>query len=295
VIAAGDLVDAGYWSEELPRLAPDLATTRFVDIQGAANEEDWVTLQITRPDHPVLEILAGEQNPFLKRLKFYQHWQLETLTDRSDVIATFSNGDPAIVQTGVGLGQIIVLAMPVDTEWSTWPSNPSYVVTMQQLVQQLARPRREARNLRVGDDLWFPLDTSRFRSGATLLPPESLDGEPLAAQPAVEGDGVGLAWPELDRVGGWRLLLQTHEGEEEMVTLATNIAADESLADRAAPHDLKSRLTDLPVVYMESVSLSASDDAGGKIDLARACAYLAMLALIVEQLLTWRFTQRRLG
>ena len=78
-----------------------------------------------------------------------------------------------------GTGHVLVFATAADAEWSNWPGDPSYVVTLQQVVRNVARASAVPRVLAVGQPLRHEVSPSLYRTEARLFAPQQAEAELL--------------------------------------------------------------------------------------------------------------------
>jgi hypothetical protein len=121
----------------------------------------------------VLQAFSGDRNPFLQRVKVFRYWRLKPPADPAAVLAAFRNGRPALAESLFGAGRVLVFATAADVEWSNWPSDPSYVVTLQQVARNLARAGTSDRVLTAGQPLRHEVSPSLYRGEARLFPPQA--------------------------------------------------------------------------------------------------------------------------
>jgi len=295
VVFPGDQVDGAFWNETARATGLNLLATRFEDVAGDASERDWQALRLSRPDHPVLQAFAGDSNPFLQRVKVYRYWGLEPLPEQAAVLATFGNGQPALVESLFGTGHVLVFATAADAEWSNWPSDPSYVVTLQQVARNVARAGVSARVLTVGRPLRYEVSPALYRSEARLFAPEAQEPELLRAVASTNTTLVAFESAPLKQPGLWPLELVTHEGEATRVHFAANIAPEESELDGVDRGELLRRTGgDTKIRFVEGPEIPAADEAGGgQTDLTRLLVAILIGVLMLELGLAWWFGWRR--
>ncbi|MFZ4396829.1 MAG: hypothetical protein ACOYOU_14535, partial [Kiritimatiellia bacterium] len=235
------------------------------------------------------------RNPFLQRVKVFRYWQLDLLAEpAAAVLATFGNGRPALVESMFGTGHVLVFATAADAECSNWPSEPSYVVTLQQVARTVARARDSARVLTVGQPLRYEVSPARYRSEARLFAPRAQESELLRAVASTNTGLVAFESAALRQPGLWTLELTTHEGEAERVHFAANIAAEESDLRGVERGELLRRTGSSGIRFVDGPGIPDLDDAAVKhADLTRLLAALLMGLLVVEQGLAWWFGWRR--
>jgi hypothetical protein len=295
VVFPGDQVDGASWNERTQAMAPGFFPVRFKEMVGDPSEKEWQALRLSRPEHPVLQAFAGDRNPFLQRVKVFRYWQLDLLAEpAAAVLATFGNGRPALVESPFGTGHVLVFATAADAEWSNWPSDPSYVVTLQQVARTVARASDSARVLTVGQPLRHEVSPARYRSEARLFAPRAQESELLRAVASTNTGLVAFESAALRQPGLWTLELTTHEGETERMHFAANIAAEESDLNGVERGEWLRRAGSPGIRFVDGPGIPDLDDAAVKhADLTRLLAVLLMGLLVVEQGLAWWFGWRR--
>ena len=294
VVFAGDQVDGASWNETTGAVAPGLLPSRFDEMAGDPSEKDWQALRLSRPDHPVLQAFVGDRNPFLQRVKVFRYWQMDPPKESSAVLATFGNGRPALMESLFGTGHVLVFATAADAEWSNWPSDPSYVVTLQQVARNVARGGAAARVLTVGQPLRYEVSPSLYRGEARLFAPQAQEAEVLRASVSTNTAMVVFESTALKQPGFWSLELNTHEGVAERVHFAATIDAAESDLDGFDHGELLRRAGDSRIRFIEGPEIPAADDAaGGNSEISRLLAALFIGVLVLEQVLAWWFGWRR--
>jgi hypothetical protein len=294
VVFAGDQVDGASWNETTAAVAPGLLPARFDEMAGDPSEKDWQALRLSRPDHPVLQAFVGDRNPFLQRVKVFRYWQMDPPKETSAVLATFGNGRPALLESLFGTGHVLVFATAADAEWSNWPSDPSYVVTLQQVARNVARGGAAPRVLTVGQPLRYEVSPSLYRGEARLLAPQAQEAEVLRASASTNTALVTFESAPLLQPGFWSMEMNTHEGEAERIHFAATIDAAESDLDGFEHGELLRRAGDARIRFIEGPEIPAADDAaGGSSEISRLLAALLVGVLVLEQVLAWWFGHRR--
>lgn len=94
---------------------------------------DW------REDHPLLEPFRDPQYGDLRRLAFRGHARLvaNPKTDGSEILASFQDGDPALVEKQLGAGRVLWLATDCGPEWGAWVRSRLFVPLVHQLAGDL--------------------------------------------------------------------------------------------------------------------------------------------------------------
>lgn len=326
VIALGDQIDAQFYEETLARAAPNLFPLRNLALAGDERKESWVHFSDFSPNHPLLQIFRGERNPFLSRIKIFRWWDATlagevdnaadgkvSLRGRGQVIARYSDSGahPAMIETRVGEGRVLILTSPLDAEWSNWPSDPSFLITMQEAVRHLARPSAPPALLAVGEKLKHIVDAAVYSRQARLTPAGETEASPLQALPIeVKTTAASAAVPKKSEVsereqfvyadtnalGFYTLALKKYDGVTEVVRYAVNLDASEGDL-RAIPAVEKSLRQRLQLTAKADYSYRAlpleTGMAGTQTELWREILLFLLLVLCVEQFVAWYFGQRR--
>jgi hypothetical protein len=124
LLAAGpavtpDLIAAGF-GDEMPRLTPHVAPTRPASLVASDTR------------HPALAVFAERPGAFADA-RFTRLAELRG-TDRSEVLARFDSGEPALVASQYGKGRVAVLASDLANRWNDLVLQPSFVPLVGELV-----------------------------------------------------------------------------------------------------------------------------------------------------------------
>ncbi len=92
VFFLGDQVDAAAYNETLFVAGAGLLPAELTEIQGDDEQREWVGLALAAENHPALRVFGGDQNPFIKEIKFFRWWGSKP----GDVVVGTA-GDAAVV------------------------------------------------------------------------------------------------------------------------------------------------------------------------------------------------------
>jgi uncharacterized membrane protein len=309
IVFLGDQIDETVYNETLYRDGDGLLPARLTEVRGDETERVWSYLSALASNHPVMQLFTGQNNPFLKRVKFFQWWGAEPPADddpNARVIASLDDSDnsPMLVEKTFGEGRVLMVTSTIDGDWTDWPADASYVVTMLETVRYLARRTTGDGNVTVGEPLVQPIDLARYRSEAKLLVPGaaepttvqagSADGEPtIEDEPATEPINMAIRVDQTEHAGFYALDLQRHDGETDPVLFAANVDPTEGDLTPVNISALQSELSEANVQIVESEGYFGEGDSGGRIELWRTLAVALLLVLVAEQTLAWLFGRRR--
>jgi hypothetical protein len=149
---------------EAVHLASIVTTTPALDLFRPEKGQDWTRASI-RAYFPAVPPTRTDSGGATEK------------SEREDVkvLATFSNGDPALIQKKLGEGRVTLFTTAVDVDWSDLAIHPFYVPLMQNLVHDLASTVTPPRDLDVGETLSF-IATGPLAAKTPLL--AGPDGKP---------------------------------------------------------------------------------------------------------------------
>jgi len=252
---------------------------------------------------PALDIFRPEKGQDWSRARIRAHFSTAAPVEGVRALASYSNGDAALVQKQLGEGKVLLMTTAVDMDWSDLPIHPFYVPLMQNLVFDLASAVIPPRNLPVGQTLVF------VATGPAALKPHQLYPPPPAAAGMVAkpagGKGLGETVAlKMQRQGA--LSIFTHEdtsipglyavapegaAPEERVYYTVTAGRGESALDRLADDDFQMLERDLGARHATDwggLARLIQLDSGGY-EISKFLLMAALLLCFVEIYLTRRW------
>jgi hypothetical protein len=258
-----------------------------VETQRGA-EDDPTTLDADTIDHPALGRFKGAADVDLSTARFEHYFALTPPEgDRSvRVMCRFSNGLPAIVEKEFGLGRVVLVASSAGVEWNDLPHKPAYLPLVHQLVAFLAQGAEGARDHRVGDRLFEPLELADASRAATIRDPS---GTATSVRPAVDQRGANVSYDRTRYAGIYALSLTGDRAPRAYY--AVNLPSEESDLRPISRRDLERALGD---VRMSWVSLpekldTAIAQARRGIELWRYIVAAIIVLMLIETWLAQQF------
>jgi hypothetical protein len=144
-ISVGDKVDADVWNQRLHKLLPQPLGLRRT-AAARPGTEDGETVD-TRPAERLAPIdrrhplLAGFQagGEGLSSARFFQYELLEPSANDGarSVVLRYETGAPALIESEIGAGRVLLLTTTVDREWTDLPIRPGFLPLIQEAARRL--------------------------------------------------------------------------------------------------------------------------------------------------------------
>lgn len=240
-------------------------------------------------EHPILSRFRGNPGTGLETTLTLEYFQIATQNLKAATVALrFQNGDPAIVESRIGQGRVIVVATAADTSWGTWPVQRSFPPLVHEMVRFAVAGRSGHRQLLVGEPILRLLPSNEAPADAQVLGPENRP-TPLVVS-IRDKSSAAISFAETDRSGLYQLKLGPPLNRSEK--FAVNVDPREcdlsSIGVAALDVDSAEPAENLTDRNVNKPKRSAVAAVATK-DLSRWLLFVALCLLFVEQLMAWRF------
>jgi hypothetical protein len=245
--------------------------------------------------HELIAPFRGFERAGLLTTPIWKYVKLEPTKDENvRTVLAFDSGDPAILESRIGRGRVIMFATAASpdsvdrsvdpvTPWSalgTWPSFPPLV---QESLSLVARGREEGRNRLVGESLSSLLRDATPDTRLTMTPAapdERREGvrQPASREVRLESEGDAWRWSYADTFISGIYDLKVGPPMEHNELFAVNIDPRESPLERIDP-------TRLPEELASRTSLGGSPSSITSIGATATYAWFRPLMLLVILLL----------
>jgi hypothetical protein len=132
-------------------------------------------------EHPALRELGelADSAPW-SEFPVFKYWELEAGAEPAQVVATFANGKPALVERQIGAGSVIVMTTSISDSashdpWNLLPTGPEpwpFLALVNGVVQHLAGAGRTQLNYLAGQTIVLPLSAEEQVSSYVLQLPD---------------------------------------------------------------------------------------------------------------------------
>ncbi len=179
LIFLGDKVDATHYNSW--RFLP-LALTR---IEGDPSKKRSFGFAELRGDHPLFK----KRKLDVRSARFFLCYGSDrgTLKEKSRVVASFANGQPALVEGEYGKGKVLLFTSTCDLDWGNFPLRRVFLPFVHQLVGYLSSQDVQVASFRLGDEVKFQATASHYTSRIVVTDPS----------------GRRIVLPQPRRVGGY--------------------------------------------------------------------------------------------
>ncbi|MEX0586310.1 MAG: BatA domain-containing protein [Pirellulales bacterium] len=307
VVALGDKIDADWYNQKLYDNGKGLLPLAIESRQGDETEKKWVNFATENRRHPMFRVFEESQQ-LIHEVKAFQWWSgkvpdAEVKAGRTVINVSFNDPEttPAVIERSFGNGHVMVSTIPLDQDWSDWPTGYCFVPWMIDMARYLARKPFDEANLLVGQSIRQRLDPAEYKSEVKVLFRPPVEKAKVEEQLAItENASMDEATKRLDfdyaateHVGFYELQMSRFDGEPDRRLFAGNLDPAEGDLTRITPQELSGQLGDSAVQF---VSLRPSLSVGGE-GAKREFWFPILVGLMgvlgVEQLLGWLFGQKR--
>lgn len=275
LIFAGPHFDAAAWGRSfLPRFLPGT-------VAGLASATEPFRLDKLDGSHPLFDVFR-EGEGGLKDVRFTRALQFRPEAG-STVLASFSTGDPAIIESALLPGRVLFFTSSTDPAWSDLPLTGAFLPLLHESVRYLSESRGAgAERLDVGEGATIRLP-SLPEGGVTLVTPKG-STRAVAPEPGPAGYALGVA--EAAEPGFY--VFRAASGDT-IAAFAANIAARESDFARIDPKEIEESI-DARGRVLESGTRAVREieEARRGREIGRAFLWAAAVLLLAESVLAMR-------
>jgi len=229
LVFPGPKLDAAAWGRSfLPKFLPG----SLRDLKSVA---DAITIGHLDPSHPLFEVFR-EGEGGLGDVRFTRVLEFRPQAGTA-VLASYSTGDPAILESSLLPGRVLFFTSSLDPAWSDLPLTGAFVPLLHEAVRYLSESSsKSAYDVEVGDGATVWLPAVPDGGGVTLRAP---GGETRVVGLEPGPGGYALELPAADVPGFWTF--ESAAGET-LVALAASVPARESDPTRVPPDAIRDRL-----------------------------------------------------
>ncbi len=189
--------------------------------------------------HPVFEVFGAPRSGDVTTARFFRHRPVEPHPE-AVTLARFDDGQPALLERGVGRGSVLLWASGIDAFWNDLAKKPVYLPFVHRLVEHLADYRPPTPWFAAGQVLNLTEQEVALGAGG-LAEAEYVAMSPSGRRIPVSA-GARAGFIDLDEQG----LYEVHDAAAAVgqpLVLAVNVDLAESDLTAVDPEELASTLT----------------------------------------------------
>jgi len=293
----GDKVDITHYNQDWHFL-PIKLTGRLGDPQRSRTY--GITAEVV--DHP---IFSGSLDLSAARFFAFIGADSSTLGTHAGIVASFSNGSPALIESKfeqrqgqTNGGQVLLLTGAIDADWSNLPYRRVFVPLVDRMVSYLTRQSTGWRSIRPGQQIRFDGPGTLVGQPVTITAPDGTT-HTLNAMHDEKTDSAFVEYHHTDQIGIYRV--QTERVFTSSGCFAVNLDTRESILTPADPEAIREAFGKEPIRFVQDrpQAITTWDQAGlGKLREQRReywpwMLLAALAVLVAETLLANLYTKRR--
>jgi hypothetical protein len=257
-ITLGDQADPKYYNEKLGNLLP--VTIESLHQTHPAKEP--FLLDIKKAQHPVMKVFKAKELQEMAGIRFHGIYSVKKRDGRKMKISLqFLNGFPALIESEVGKGKVILYTSTIDRDWNDFPIQPTFLPWVQRWVKYSARSLENIlrQDLLVGAHFSWKDDLRKIyvRSpGGAYHIPLTKNGESLFEDTFLPGvyriyraPSAPLLKAELPPS---RPLLKLPTGAQPAGGFTINVDTRESVSEKIEEEELRRLIPGLPLQFVSS-------------------------------------------
>lgn len=266
LIFPGDKVNPDSYNQQFFAL-PNVTDRRFIPIDfgppvGDVNDSQQAQRFASESldfAHPVLSVFDTPQSRYLTNARFYRRVAVKVPPADSDrrnfwTLATFSDGQPALIESWFGEGRMLIAAFPASSKWSNLPLKPEFVPLLLRMVAHVEhRPGLESPSVvpPVGKaELGVAKDWEPVRGSVT---------DPAGHTTPLEFRQSGSRWltavEQTTEKGYYRVDVRgggNDEGKVGTAAFAVNLSPEESNFERMNADQVRALFPDTAVEFFDA-------------------------------------------
>lgn len=218
-------------------------------------------------------------------------------------IAKLRDGSPLIIDHSFGDGHVVTITTALDSQWTNWPQDPTFVVAMLKMVGYLASFRSVESSDIVGTPIQWQFSSREFLPEVDVLLGTSQKGAtrlPLTANATVVKDPTlqlrvdsDLASQSEEQIrsmlssGVTELWATTLQGNKQVKNVARHGPSVEGELKKIPAADLISNMRPIDVKYRLATAVAGNSALSGLTNRQGLLLALLLGLLMLEQFLAW--------
>ena len=252
LLGMGDQVSPKYFNEHLGNLLP----VKLESLYQVKEGDSPLHLRLKDNTHPVMKVFSPKALKEMQEINFYSMLTFQAREDKKfKVGAWFSNQKPAVIESTVGKGTVIMFLSSLDRDWNDFPIQPTYLPWIQRWTQYSTRGLESIsrQDLLVGESFHHNVFDSknnwivRSPDGTIHLPDNKVFKDTF--QPGVYHLFSSL-FPKAEQAEQ-KALTKLPQGAEPTGTFTVNTDPLESEPGKISPKEIESLLSGMDIKTLQ--------------------------------------------
>ena len=156
VLTLGDQVDSNLYQQQLGGSdKPILPCTIMQAVGDPIGKEQFNVIANVDYRHPIFVPFKNPNHGDFGKGRFYRYFQTVP-TSEATVIATYDDGNPAVIEKIYGNGRVILFTSTIDREWNDLPIHGVYLPFLHEIIKYVALKKAgKIPEYRVGDSVEY--------------------------------------------------------------------------------------------------------------------------------------------
>jgi len=261
---------------------------------------------VRRGDHPVTAMFSSGGEALSEQVHFHSYYRCKAAGDaktptgdagEATVLAHYDDEarSPLLLERTFGRGRVLLFTTSADLDWSDWPraADGSYVVTMLEAAQYVARESLHERHFLAGETLSIALAPEEYEAAAVFRAPPGSEEPTFEARArgsdAMLDEPIVLEGPVAKTLGVYTVEATRRDGQVETRPLSVNLNPRESDLQAAGARELAASLGNVSHKYIEASQAFLTDPEKAQTELWPALLVALLVTLMAEQILAWWF------
>ena len=301
VIFMGNLINAAFYNQKLYRKGEGFFLASLISPKNATPPLTPGAPQVTFDLQPIFKPFAGAKNPFIQSVRAYKLFSIGTewQTDLNiRILARLNTGEPFIMSKNFGDGRVMVFLAGLDPVWTNWPKNPSFVIAMLRVQEQLSKKGFGHSSQKVGEPMRLQFDSHEYRRDLALTLPgrEKSDAFRITASPTKDDPAMLQAvFPGTLLSGIYEIILAPIHDAPARRYFAFNVDPAEGDLTLISKQKLSTRLKGIDFRFQDASDPDWFDASSNRQELLNLIVGFLILFLVCEQLLAYRVSYHPKG
>ncbi len=288
IVSLGAQVDANNYNQTLFQTGSGLMNVKLLNRQGDAKQKSKIfEFDPLQYQHPVIEIFKGNPDAGLETTQIYEYVQTEVpANSNTRLVLNYDTGDPAVIESTLGRGKILLITTSLDRRWGSWAVWPSFPPMMNEFVLDVATGKWSRRESLVGQPLEILAREDQLALTPRMQAPDQAE-YPLRSILDRNAESRMITFDQTQLSGIYEL--DWGVASAEKMLFAVNVSPLESDLAHIGPQVIPPHYFRRPDSFAP-LAAELPAERTTQTGLAENLLLTVLALIVVEQLLLWRFS-----